>query len=365
LPTGQIFYLVWYEGNRKRARSVGRFADKAQVALINQQSELRRAAINPQAQEQRTVAQSDVPEKPQLANAATEYLSRVKKSRKHKTFLAYNRAVMDFLAVVGDKSTADLTRWDILKFMDWMRDKKLDDRTISNRLKNMKTFFTEFALPWPMLKTDRVKYTEPLVRAYSEADLNRLFAVTDEEETDLFQFFLVTGGREQEVSTATWADIDFDCHEFLIQEKRDLDWTSKDREEGGIPVPDDFIERMEARRRRYPYSRLIFPNSLGKPEGHFLRQLQKLVKREGLNCGGCVNRKGESCAGNAVCSNWGLHRFRKTFATLHHDNGVPVRTIQRWLRHSSLETTLRYLEAGQNKKYRAQVNSTFTKILVA
>jgi site-specific recombinase XerD len=67
--------------------------------------------------------------------------------------------------------------------MDWMRDKGTDDRTIHNRLSYLKTFFTEYALSWPMLKTDRVKYTEPLVRAYSEADLKRLFAVTDEEET--------------------------------------------------------------------------------------------------------------------------------------------------------------------------------------
>ncbi len=53
LPTGQCFYLVWHEGDRKRARSVGRFADKAQVALINQQSKLRKAAINPQAHRSR------------------------------------------------------------------------------------------------------------------------------------------------------------------------------------------------------------------------------------------------------------------------------------------------------------------------
>src|ERR1035441_7363724 len=61
LSTGQSFYLVWYEGDRKRARSVGRFADKAQVALINQQSELRKAAINPQAQKQRNTPQSALP----------------------------------------------------------------------------------------------------------------------------------------------------------------------------------------------------------------------------------------------------------------------------------------------------------------
>ena len=165
LPTGQSFYLVWYEGQRKRALSVGCFADKAQVALINKRSELCKAAINPQAQGQRKTPQSDASEKPQLAEAATEYITRVKKSKKHKTFLAYNRAVMDFVSVVGDKSTADLTRKDVLQFIDWMRDKDADDRTIYNRLTHLKTFFTEYSLPWPLLKTDRIKYTEPLVRA--------------------------------------------------------------------------------------------------------------------------------------------------------------------------------------------------------
>jgi hypothetical protein len=72
LPTGQRFYLVWYEGDRIRARSVGCFADKAQVALINEQSRLGKAAINPQSQGQRNALQSDAPEKPQLANALTE-----------------------------------------------------------------------------------------------------------------------------------------------------------------------------------------------------------------------------------------------------------------------------------------------------
>lgn len=108
LPPGQTYYLVWFEGARKCVKSVGHFSDAAQVALINKQSELRKAAISPQAQGQRNTQQSDVTEKPLLADAATEYLNRVKKSKKHKTFLAYNRAVMDFLAVVGDKPSGDL-----------------------------------------------------------------------------------------------------------------------------------------------------------------------------------------------------------------------------------------------------------------
>ena len=62
-----------------------------------------------------------------------------------------------------------------------------------------------------------------------------------------------------------------------------------------------------------------------------------------------------------MCHHWGLHRFRKTFATMHHEAGVPARTIQRWLRHSSLDTTLRYLAGGDDKseKTRLKVNNSF------
>ena len=52
----------------------------------------------------------------------------------------------------------------------------------------------------------------------------------------------------------------------------------------------------------------------------------------------------------------------KTFATMHHEAGVSARTIQRWLRHSNLETTLRYLAGADedSEKTRAQLNNTFS-----
>jgi hypothetical protein len=77
LPTGKVLYLVLYAGERTCARSVGRFADAAQVALINKQPELCKAAINPQAQRQRNTPLTAEAEKPQLAEAATECISHV------------------------------------------------------------------------------------------------------------------------------------------------------------------------------------------------------------------------------------------------------------------------------------------------
>jgi integrase/recombinase XerD len=63
-----------------------------------------------------------------------------------------------------------------------------------------------------------------------------------------------------------------------------------------------------------------------------LRKLKALAKRAGLDP-----------------TKFGLHVFRKTFATLLHRAGVDARTIQQRLGHSDLETTLLYLE-GENAR---------------
>jgi integrase/recombinase XerD len=106
---------------------------------------------------------------------------------------------------------------------------------------------------------------------------------------------------------------------------------------------------------------LVFPGNAGKPNGHFLRTLQRLAYRAGLNCCECITKVGKSCTAHAVCSEWGLHKFRKTFATMHSEAGVSPRTIQRWLGHSDLATTLRYLAAAdlRSERTRNQVNASF------
>jgi integrase/recombinase XerD len=121
------------------------------------------------------------------------------------------------------------------------------------------------------------------------------------------------------------------------------------------------VELLRTRRARSPHSRLIFTNTEGNPQGHFLRIFKRLGMRAGLNCGHCYNRKKLCCAKHAVCTRFELHRLRKTFATMHHEAGVSARTIQRWLRHSSLDTTLRYLASSDDRseRTREQVNSTF------
>jgi integrase len=104
----------------------------------------------------------------------------------------------------------------------------------------------------------------------------------------------------------------------------------------------------------------------GKPNGHFLRTLKQLAYG-GHELPALLQQEGQMLRNEAVCKRFELHRFRKTFATMHHEAGVSARTIQLWLRHSDLETTLKYLAASDHKseKTREQVNNTFAFVRVA
>jgi integrase/recombinase XerD len=52
-----------------------------------------------------------------------------------------------------------------------------------------------------------------------------------------------------------------------------------------------------------------------------------------------------TCATHPVCRKFGLHKFRHTFATNFLRDGGDIRTLQKILGHSNLETTMLYVHA--------------------
>lgn len=180
----------------------------------------------------------------------------------------------------------------------------------------------------------------------------------------MFRFFLGIGMREREVMFAAWPDIDFERGIFHVTEKKPDGFTIKDKEERSIPIPSRLLAALQKRHSNRSHQRWIFPTDRGQPDGHFLRKLQILASRAGLNCGECRTKKGGSCKQIACCKQFGLHKFRRTYATLHHENGVSIRTLTGWLGHSDLETTIRYLavtDAG-SEWTRLQVDRSFEAI---
>jgi integrase/recombinase XerD len=92
-----------------------------------------------------------------------------------------------------------------------------------------------------------------------------------------------------------------------------------------------------------------------------LRTLKQLALEAGLNCGHCRNANGLSCKKGPVCEHWYLHKFRATAATNWLQNDVDIKTVQAWLGHSDMESTLRYLKAASARKpiVREKVNAAF------
>jgi integrase/recombinase XerD len=300
-----------------------------------------------------------------LDEVAAKYILEKNENKKKKTGSAYSLHVTQFQDVCkkrNKRTLQEIDREDVLAFMKFLREeRKNGPRTIYNKVMNVFIFLHHFDLPSLLTrrKGDMPKFTKKKVRKYHDSVIDRMFAVATLDESDLLSFFMETGVREQECEYACWPDVDFEGKAYSIQEHLDLGFTPKDSEEGTIPMSDSLVDILRARRKRYPVGRLIFPGLNGKPDGHLLRIIKELGLRAGVNCGYCTNKAGLSCATHPVCFDIILHKLRKTYASKLSREGVPVRTIQRWLRHSDLETTLAYLADEDDEELIEMVNQAF------
>ena len=198
------------------------------------------------------------------AAAAQEYIQETLDHKSHKTYLAYKQALDSFLPGVSEvASLSQVTRHQIMLWMGRMKEEPLDARTSYNRVVNLKTFFLHFKTPWPLEKKDMPRYTEKPAKPYTSGELNRLLDHGTVDEVDMVMFFYQCGGREQEVAHGVWTDLSFERSVFYIQEKTErrdaMEFITKDRQEGEIPLDDELMERLRQRRERYPHTRsLVF-----------------------------------------------------------------------------------------------------------
>jgi len=87
---------------------------------------------------------------------------------------------------------------------------------------------------------------------------------------------------------------------------------------------------------------LVFPTSGCNPKQNFLDDLKAYVEHSKLKK-----------------EDFWLHKFRTTFATWSLWAGVDLRTVQQWLGHSDMESTMRYLKPSRSQQVREKVNEIF------
>ena len=142
----------------------------------------------------------------------------MKALKERKTFLGYSLALRELRETCSKSRIQDIDRKDLLRFIAHLKSKGHSPRTVANRVRDVKVFFLNLGASWPLLKSDKPRFTEKLVAAYNLDDIRVLLATASQEDYELFHFFLCTGCREKEVQFATWADVNFSKNLFAVKE---------------------------------------------------------------------------------------------------------------------------------------------------
>jgi integrase/recombinase XerD len=336
-PEGS-FYISWYDGPRQIRVAVGKEVSGALVARDRKRAEL--AANNSGIE----IVEAKNGNSPSLAYAVEQFLEETKLTKKPKTLAAYTTALNYFMESCHKINVADIDRKDLLKFSAFLRDEKEQaPRSVHNKFETVMSFLKTNKIHGLVSKNDRPRYTEEEPETYEEDELEALFAACDDEERVWFEFFLMTGMREQEVMYAYWTDINIAHATVRVTHKPDRGWTPKAYKEREIPIPEQLLQSLKTRKTNANKTcNLIFPTAGCKPKLNFLDDLKAVAERAKLNP-----------------ENFWLHKFRATFATRHLQSGIDLRTVQSWLGHSDLESTLRYLKPARGAGMRDRVNSTW------
>lgn len=347
------YALRYYEGTRLVIEALKR-ATPAEAEAQRTLKQARMTAVIAAREAGIAIKAPDLLKRKTLAVHLEQFLSDTADRGSLKALEAYRLACGEFLEVIGRRYADEILPEDVAKFQRALAERGMSARTVSNRHTNVKTFLKFLGydlkgLPKPP------RYDKTMPEIYTDKELKALLkAVKAPRENLLFWLLLQTGVREQEAMHIEWADIDPERKVLKLHSKV-LRWRFrlKDFEERELPLYDDlFLRLMDYKKRHAGRSTLVF-DSNGKPDGHMLRTLKRLVKAAGLNCGQCGG-----CQGKAKeCENWYLHKFRATYCTKLLRSGFDLRTVQQMMGHSDLASTMRYLRPAENEQTQARINS--------
>jgi integrase len=326
LPEG-LYLIEWRAGGKRRRESAGVTAAQALEAQRRKRHELEGRSLGVPGFE----LAGETPKAPAMHIAVRNYLAQIEALKKPNTHRKYEAVLNRFVEFFRDKEsidqigTDDLTRYIIaLK-----QDHNLGANTILHNAVIVAQFFKRQGRGGITRGLQLPERITPLPREYRTADLAKFFKAADNSEKVLFSTFLLTGLRELEVVHLFWTDVSFELQTVRVTAKPELGFYPKRWEEREVPIPVQLIDLLKAHARRTGCN-FVFSSPKGNREYHMLDHCKAVAERAGLNP-----------------AKFDLKTFRSTFASRTLRTGFDVRTVQHWMGHKSLETTMRYLVPSQ------------------
>ena len=353
-PEG-YYYIEWWQDGRKREQ----IEDRAEVV-----DRARRKALELVANRAglETVQENGNGTAHTLAEAVASYLKDVAPpQREPKTYVAYKYCLGLFASNCTKRYVQDVKREDLLAFIRKLYELNCGPRTAYNRAVIVSQLLKANGITKLLHNRDWPEYVEPIRPIYEEEEIEAILKACDRDHRVLYLSYLLSGLRDKEMRVLTWRDIDFRTQVIRVTGKPLYGFKPKNKEEREVPVPASLVaalKKYKGTRKLHPDT-LVFPNEAGRPDKRHEFKLKRIAFHAKLNCGQCVTKHGNKCAEGPYCSNFFLHKFRHTFATRNlQDHVCDIKTLQNWMGHKDLASTMVDLKAVRNKDVMARVNSS-------
>ena len=369
---GGNFFLDWREGGRNGRRLRKSVGNSPRAALDEwyRATGITNGSLEPEPEPSTEETLKSL----SVNDAIEQYLKTVKATKGAATHQAYCTDLNWAKKHLSRSIVARIDRTDLINIFASGREAGLNQKTINKRVTVMLQMIRHAGHDVKLRKGDWPKTVDKQIEVYTPDELRRFFAACTDEERLLFQTFLLSGFRDEEVSHLAWRDVHYSIGKLSVSAKPQLGFTPKSYEVRGVEVPSGLLAAFK-KRQKMSKSDLVFPapphptrpNYGGDGvDAHMLDTCKEIAFRAGLNCGRCegtytVKRSATkkeklhySCRTHPRCSNWYLHKWRHTFAS----NMLPVlglKKLQLVLGHKDIATTQKYLHLVNEEEVRTKV----------
>jgi integrase/recombinase XerD len=283
--------------------------------------------------------------------------------RSPKTREAYRYALKDLLGFTG-KQPWLITRADVQRWVDQMRERELAAATINQRVSGASSFFEFIRSEFNLI--DHNPASSKSLRARSQAYRSASYLTPDQaakllkvidrytdqgrQDYALFMFYIFTGRRNSEIRQLTWGDLDHKGGTIRYH------WIGKGKERWDeLPAPVyqalvQYLQNLPGRWPPHPTDYLFTPltdaaANLPTVDQESWTGQQPITKAE-------IGRRLKKYAAAAGLDPQQIHphSLRHTAAMLRRQAGDDIESISHFLNHANISTTQIYLHSLEGQQ---------------
>lgn len=247
----------------------------------------------------------------------------------------YSRALEGFFQHFTDKAEpGDFSRLDILDYRTWRR-RSVSATSVNYEIQVVGRLWNwmiehELAIYNPAGKIRKFKEVEVVKTSFGDGTQEKLYEVClNDQERMLVGLALTTGLRENTLIQLEKSEFDFDRKIVVVPPEK-----TKTGRQIELPLRDEELALVKA---LAPETGNIW-GDWGKSDRALSYRWNRICSRAGI-------------------SERGLRLARRTVATTLLRHGLDVRSVQEWLGHKKITTTMKYLTPATQKESRAALDN--------